>query len=83
MYRRSVTACRGNPGAILLNSDSLILRKSAASFASMTSLPLASAYATRSIFSRIAVSSTLSRLVSWWPRTPFSLPSLGPLCRIS
>ena len=64
MYRRSVTACRGNPGAILLNSHSLILRKSAASFASMTSLPLASAYATRSIFSRIAVSSTLSRLVA-------------------
>jgi len=52
MYRRSVTACQGNPGAILLHSDSLILRKSAASFASVTSLPLASAYATRSIFSR-------------------------------
>jgi hypothetical protein len=31
-----VTACRGSLGAILLNSDSLILKKLAASFASMT-----------------------------------------------
>ena len=63
-----------------LNSDSLILKKSAACFASMTSLPLASAPAT---YSRIAASRRVSRLVSWWPRTPFSLPSPGLLCRIS
>jgi hypothetical protein len=65
MYRRSVTACRGNPGAILLNSDSLILKQLAACFASMTSLPLESASATRSTFSRIAACRSVSRLVSW------------------
>jgi hypothetical protein len=64
MYRRSVTTCRGNPGAILLNSDSLILKKSAACFVSMTSLPLDSASATCSTFSSIAASRSVFRLVS-------------------
>ena len=64
MYRRSVTTCRGNPGAILLNSDSLILKKSAACLASMTSLPLTSASETRSTFSRIAAFRSVFRLVS-------------------
>jgi hypothetical protein len=59
-----VTAWRGSPGAILLNSDSLILKKLAACFASMTSLPLASASAAHSTFSRIAASRSVFRLVS-------------------
>jgi hypothetical protein len=59
-----VTAWRGSLGAILLNSDSLILRKSAACLASITSLPLESASAARSTFSRIAASRSVFRLVS-------------------
>ena len=41
MYRRSVTACRGSLGAILSNFDSLLLKKLAASFASMTHVGIA------------------------------------------
>jgi hypothetical protein len=42
-----------------------------------TSLPLASASATRSTFSRIAASSNVFRLVSWWLR--MICPSVFPL----
>ena len=73
-----MTAWRGSLGAILLNSDSLILKKLAACFASMTSLPLESASAAHSTISRIAASRRVSRLVFWWTRTPFSLPSPDP-----
>ena len=73
-----MTACRGSPGAILSNSDSPILKKSAAYFASMISLPLSSASAAHSTFSRIAASRSVSRLVSWRHRTPFSFPFPGP-----
>jgi hypothetical protein len=57
-------ACRGSLGAILSNSDSLILKKSAASFASMTSLPLASASAAHSTFSTNVASRSVFRPVS-------------------